>query len=341
MMPTDKIKENDLVSIIIPFHNNPTQLDRAVKSVLNQTFQNIEIIIIDDGSSEDYKDLVLDLMSLTKLKIKYIKQENTGPGLARQNGLNNATGKYIQYLDSDDELLPEKLEKQVKLLNDNLDVIMVWGLSQINSDSNVIHRRNNYKGNEDHVSISAIQKRKWHTSACLWNYETNKVYWEDLTNGEDVLHDVNAGLLNSKTKVLFKNSIVSNIYMDNGGDNLSNAIRDVNNHKRIVRDALELNNRIYEKVKKAKLINNKIVKESLAERFLYEGLKFYKLGFPKQGEKMLEGGSEISNNFFKQFEINFCKTLASLRLLSPYIIRCFFRIHRKTVSKDIHQFRSL
>lgn len=329
------------VSVIIPFYNNIDQLLIAVNSVKKQTYQNIEIILVDDGSEEDFTDIIENIKKGSNVEIKHIKQKNSGPGLARQKGLNLATGKYIQYLDSDDEILPNKLKVQVGILNKNPKVIMVYGLSQMNGDSSKLHRKKHFKGNENNVLESAIQKRKWHTSSCLWSYDTSLVYWEDLTNGEDVLHDVNAGLLNKNKSVIHHSSIVSNIKMDNSSGHLSNAINDISKHEKLVKDASELNNRIYKKLVEHNLINDLSIREPLVERCFFEGLKFYKLGFKNDGKKMLELGVKLNTNAIKYLELKSCQYLAKLNKLSPKNISFLFKLHRLLVAERIHQRRAL
>lgn len=100
------------VSIIIPFFNNVCWLEQAVQSALQQTYKNIEIVIVNDGSSVDvsgflnkYSDLIL-----------YFYQDNMGPASARNKGISKATGEYIAFLDSDDIWMPDKLEKQVSFM---------------------------------------------------------------------------------------------------------------------------------------------------------------------------------------------------------------------------------
>jgi glycosyltransferase involved in cell wall biosynthesis len=100
------------VSVIIPTYNRAHLLSRAIKSVLNQTFQDFEIIIVDDASTDDTDKLVA---SFHDNRIRYIQHEkNRGGGAARNSAITQAQGDYIAFLDSDDEWLPEKLEKQMK-----------------------------------------------------------------------------------------------------------------------------------------------------------------------------------------------------------------------------------
>jgi len=102
------------VSVIIPTYNREQLLKRAIQSVLNQTFRDFEIIVVDDGSTDNTKEII---DSFTSDKIKYIYESNSGGAARPKNtGIKNAQGKYIAVLDSDDEWLPQKLEKQIELL---------------------------------------------------------------------------------------------------------------------------------------------------------------------------------------------------------------------------------
>ena len=101
-----------LVSTIIPVHNRPALLREAVASVLAQTYRPIEIIIVDDGSTDETGTRSGGLGG-SHSEVRTIHRENGGPGAARETGRLAARGEFIQYLDSDDLLLPIKFELQV------------------------------------------------------------------------------------------------------------------------------------------------------------------------------------------------------------------------------------
>lgn len=102
------------VSVIIPTYDSAHCIQRAIQSVQSQTFKDMEIIVIDDGSTDNTEAIV---RSISDERIRCIRCEtNRGAGAARNEGLKVARGKYIAFLDSDDEWLPEKLEKQVNLM---------------------------------------------------------------------------------------------------------------------------------------------------------------------------------------------------------------------------------
>ena len=108
------------VSVIIPTYNRDAVLKRAIKSVLSQTFQDFELIIVDDGSIDETKEVI---NSFRSSKIKYFYQKNSGGAAGPKNtGIKIAQGKYIAILDSDDEWLPEKLEKQIEFFEKNPEI---------------------------------------------------------------------------------------------------------------------------------------------------------------------------------------------------------------------------
>jgi len=118
------------VSVIIPTYNRPRLIKRAIKSVLNQTYQNFEIIVVDDSENDETKKIV---ESFGDKRIKYIKNEiRTTPPGARNIGIKNSDSqsKYIASLDDDDEWLPQFLEKCVSKLEERNDLVGVIPFNQ-------------------------------------------------------------------------------------------------------------------------------------------------------------------------------------------------------------------
>lgn len=130
------------VSVYMPVYNIKEEWLRAsIESILNQTFTDFEFIIINDGSTNNAKDVIL---SYKDSRIRYIEQENQGFIAASNKGLELAQGEYIAKMDSDDISLPSRLEKQVDYLNKNPDVGLVGVGFQLFDKSNitVIHPEN-------------------------------------------------------------------------------------------------------------------------------------------------------------------------------------------------------
>jgi glycosyltransferase involved in cell wall biosynthesis len=107
--------KDPIVSVIIPTYNRAYLIERAIQSVLNQTYHNFEIIIVDDGSTDNTEEVIKKFLKYDK-RINYIKYEkNKGGSAARNTGIKAARGEYIAFQDSDDEWFSEKLEKQMRV----------------------------------------------------------------------------------------------------------------------------------------------------------------------------------------------------------------------------------
>lgn len=102
-----------LISVILPSYNREATIKRAIESVLKQTFADIELIVVDDGSTDHTKDVV---QSIEDSRIRYIYQDNAGACVARNTGIKAAKGEFIAFQDSDDSWNEYKLEKQYNLL---------------------------------------------------------------------------------------------------------------------------------------------------------------------------------------------------------------------------------
>lgn len=127
---------NPKVSVVIPTYNRAHLIGESIQSVLDQTFQDFELIIVDDGSSDDTEAVV---GRFDDPRIRYIYQENKGISGAHNTGVRNAKGQYIIFLGSDDLWLPKLLELEVLILDTNPDIGLVYAKAQaINGDGNVM-----------------------------------------------------------------------------------------------------------------------------------------------------------------------------------------------------------
>lgn len=114
-----------MVSVIIPTYNNEKYLAATLQSVLEQTYDGWECILINDGSTDNTAQIALEFLK-KDTRFKYAEQANKGVSAARNNGLGLATGEFIQFLDGDDLLEKGKLARQVKLLSENEVVDIVY-----------------------------------------------------------------------------------------------------------------------------------------------------------------------------------------------------------------------
>ena len=116
--PSSKPLVSELsVSVVIPTYNSSAHIGEAINSVSQQTHKNIEIIVIDDGSTDNTKNVLGRLIQSEKIRYQY--QKNRGQAAARNVGVALAQGKYITFLDADDVWAPTKIEKQLHLLTEN------------------------------------------------------------------------------------------------------------------------------------------------------------------------------------------------------------------------------
>lgn len=131
------------IDVIIPIYNKVIYLERALDSVLAQTYPVNKIIVVDDGSTDDVLGAVTDYQSKNGRQIIYLHQENSGPGSARNLGLTVSTSEYVSFLDSDDEILPNLLEEQMAVFDNNSskDLAMVYSLmSYIDTEGRMIKK---------------------------------------------------------------------------------------------------------------------------------------------------------------------------------------------------------
>ena len=118
-----------MISVVVPVYNVAPYLERCVQSVLRQTYKNLEVILVDDGSTDGSGELC-DHLALTDPRILVVHQENKGLSEARNAGLRLATGEYIAFIDSDDEwLLTDGLEKLMNNANEGKDLIVFKGVN--------------------------------------------------------------------------------------------------------------------------------------------------------------------------------------------------------------------
>jgi len=111
-----KSDQDDLISVIIPFYNEKIYFDDCINSVLNQSYKNLEIIIINDGSDQIYFDQLNQLAEKFPKLINVFHKKNEGVSSARNYGIKKASGKYICFIDADDRWLPNKIEHQIEII---------------------------------------------------------------------------------------------------------------------------------------------------------------------------------------------------------------------------------
>jgi len=124
------VTQNKRVSVIIPNFNYARFLNQAIESVLNQSYQNVELIVVNNGSTDNS----LEVLSKYHFRLKIIDQKNLGQSGARNSGLLIATGEYIAFLDADDFWEPSKLQKQVDIISASCELVYC-GIAPFNNEN--------------------------------------------------------------------------------------------------------------------------------------------------------------------------------------------------------------
>lgn len=199
-----------LVSTIIPVYNRPAMILEAVGSVLAQTYRPIEIILVDDGSTDDTPAVLDQLAQQHPDEICVIHKANGGPGLAREAGRQIARGEFIQYLDSDDWLLPNKFADQVAALRDHPECGIAYGITRLVDDSGkVLEEPGKWTGRKiDYLFPGLLIDRWWYTHTPIYRRNVSDAAgpWPK-ERPED--WDLEARMGAARTKLVHCGSVVS------------------------------------------------------------------------------------------------------------------------------------
>lgn len=202
------------VSVIIPTFNRRHLLTDAVESCLNQSYQNLEVIIVDDGSTDDTGAYVAEQISGPwRGRVQYFRQDNSGASAARNHGSQLALGDFVQYLDSDDLLMPTKIDKQIAILEapQNIEAACCYCygamgvLAQGTTSEPAV--RIGHPANEPKELVRQLSTRIVHgmqTSAPLWRRShlmKHSGWREDISLGDDLEYHIR--LLADANKVCF------------------------------------------------------------------------------------------------------------------------------------------
>lgn len=159
------IEDNLLISVVIPTYNRKMFLLKAIESVIRQTYKNIEIIIIDNGSSDGTYEVV---KKIDDNRVKYYFMENLGANSARNLGIKKSKGEYIAFLDDDDEWIDSKLEKQIQKIGEDNNIGLVYTGKKIRylqynleyESIPKLNKQNIYLGNFVGTTSSVLVKKK-------------------------------------------------------------------------------------------------------------------------------------------------------------------------------------
>jgi glycosyltransferase involved in cell wall biosynthesis len=326
-MSTDK---PPLVSIIIPVFNRPHLLKEALGSVDGQTYRNLEVIVVDDGSTEDIRAVVEEFVRKVEFPVVYVRQENSGPGIARGNGLSHSNGILIQYLDSDDLILPEKIECQVKELVNHPEAVMCYTATVKVNERGEETKRKLSDLPADDLLAAALHYRRWATASCLWRYPNKHiVQWTNLYNGEDLVHDVHVGVQYRKI-VFIPQPLTITRALESG--HVSAIPQDPNLKNQYLDKMITPHEFAFEALRKYGLERNYAYAEPLAGRFFFVAMKLAKLGRVEAALKALFYTRQLT----LKFHVRTFVKLATLSVKTfggkqPNLYKYIFRLY-KTLS---------
>lgn len=185
MSMAQRTLEDTSISVVIPFYNRIGWTIEAIRSVQAQTHQKFDIVLVDDGSTDDLGAL-LGVIRVDS-RIRYIRQENAGPAKARNNGVRHAIGRYIAFLDADDLFCQEKLETQLKYMEEHGLLLSHTSYNRIDLEGNVIGyvRSGRKKGNVFPGIMASCPVAMPTVMGCASIFKEN-LFPESLEIGEDV-----------------------------------------------------------------------------------------------------------------------------------------------------------
>lgn len=125
------------ISVVVPCYNQAVFLDDCINSLINQTYTNWECILVNDGSTDNTEEIALNWQKKDH-RIKYIKKINGGLSSARNTGIQNVTGDFVQFLDCDDYLYNEKFEKSVKEINNQTNTVVITNFQLFDSATQTV-----------------------------------------------------------------------------------------------------------------------------------------------------------------------------------------------------------
>lgn len=187
----DEGTSDPTVTVIVPAHDVAEYVGEALDSVLAQTFTDYEVVVVDDGSTDDTAAIVQMYVDKYSGRIRLLTQPQSGASRARNRGIEEARGSLIAFLDADDLWLPEKLHKQVEAYRANPDLGLVTCLHESFSPEHVDrygHRKGEYLFGRDNICAALVVNSNMATPTVMvprWVLDNVGVFDEDLAIAED------------------------------------------------------------------------------------------------------------------------------------------------------------
>ncbi len=133
------------VSVIIPVYNVEEYIDRTLKSIFTQTYKDLEIVMVDDCSTDRSAEIIAKYQEEHPEIVYHLQEKNKGAGYARNKALELAKGRYVAFLDSDDEWMPDKIEQQLELMKEKKTPFCYTAIEMIDGNGKLIKRKRKIK----------------------------------------------------------------------------------------------------------------------------------------------------------------------------------------------------
>lgn len=323
----------DLISIIIPVYNSELYLEKCILSLINQTYENLEIIIVIDGSTDSSRDIAYKYKNIDN-RIRVVDRENKGALYSRIEGVKNSKGKYISFVDSDDYVD----EKYIEVLYENIkkfdvDIVRchykILKNDHFINESLIIDENTSYFKN---VSYDYIYEKMYNSiyfnSMCRQLVERELFYDDDLNNidksinyGEDILYQVN--LINRSKSIMI---ITDYLYIYNHHNNNVTFTNNIDTIYKKFDSVCKVNYSMY---------NNITSLESKIKNKLYEmsSVKFFYNVFNQYVNIVKAKGNRL---YIEKFYNNEIYNIIFNNNMSPSVLKSyniFYRIGINMVSK--------
>lgn len=329
----------ELISIIIPVYNSEKYIERCIESVINQTYKNIEVVVVNDGSRDKSESIIREYLKKDK-RIKLINQKNSGVSSARNNGIINAKGKYLTFIDSDDYYELDAIERLYDIMK-NSEYDLVRGNYRIVKNDTAIETGNvNPENIEDYYELyNKIFDNTIPSYTVLllikrdFIIDNNIDFDEEIAMMEDTIFYIK--IFSKHPKAYFDSYITYNYeYNENSASKSSKF------YKRNLYNVLDVNIKIKEILKKDENYNEKKLNTlhyNTISNYLYE-LYFIEKAFEwkkiyndiTSNEKFLN----IENKFNYMRKMHFLITEILLKYRKESLLIFFYKI-RKNFSKKI------
>lgn len=310
---------NEVISVIVPVYNVEQYLDKCINSILNQTYKNIEVILVDDGSPDNCGK-VCDEYSKMDSRIKVIHKENGGLSDARNVGIDNANGKYICFVDSDDYIENRYIELLYRAIKENNVDIAQCGINKISNDEifieNIGYKKNEVKSSKK--MLEDLYTTNWE-NILVWNKMYLKQIFEDVRFPKGKIHEDEF----TTHKVLYKVEKISIVdsYLYNYRQNEDSITGKKFNLKRLdILEAIESRLDFFQKNKENELYKLTLENYLAVLRNMYINVEKYISDSTKIKKELKNKYMEKCKILLKNYDITFLKIIKmKLFIIFPYI----------------------